>query len=34
MAQTIVWNLRGPAGETAGQAATFPAWEFLEGRAE
>ncbi len=28
---TVVWNLRGPAGEYAGQAATFSTWEYLGG---
>lgn len=27
--QAIVWNLRGPAGEYAGQAATFSHWTWL-----
>ena len=27
--QAIVWNLRGPAGDHAGQAATFSHWTWL-----
>ena len=27
--QAVVWNLRGPAGEHAGQAATFSHWTWL-----
>lgn len=27
--QAIVWNLRGPGGQFAGQAATFSAWQVV-----
>ena len=27
--QAVIWNLRGPAGEHAGQAATFSRWTWL-----
>lgn len=30
--QAIVWNLRGPHGEFAGQAATFSRWIFLKSK--